>query len=98
MKKSRILFVCVNNSDRSQMAEAFFNQLAGEEAEAMSAGLEPGELNPLAVKVMKKVGIDIFQNKTKSAFELYQRGNYLLISSRFVMLKLRKDVLASQEY
>lgn len=74
MKKTRVLFVCGNNSARSQMAEAFFNQLAGEEAEAMSAGLEAGELNPLAVEVMKEVGLDISQNKTKSAFELYQRG------------------------
>lgn len=74
MKKTRVLFVCVNNSARSQMAEAFFNQFAGEEAEAASAGFEPGELNPLAVEVMKEVGIDISKNKTKSAFELYKKG------------------------
>ncbi|MCX7974540.1 MAG: arsenate reductase ArsC [Candidatus Aminicenantes bacterium] len=74
MKKKRVLFVCVNNSARSQMAEAFFNHLASEDYEAMSAGLEPGELNPLAVEVMKEVGIDISQNKTKSVFELYRRG------------------------
>jgi arsenate reductase len=56
------------------MAEAFLNSLAGERYEAVSAGLEPGELNPLAVEVMKEVGIDISRNKTKSVFELYQRG------------------------
>jgi len=74
MKKKRVLFVCVHNSARSQMAEAFLNSLAGDKFEAQSAGLEPGELNPLAVEVMREVGIDISRNKTKSAFDLYQRG------------------------
>jgi len=56
------------------MAEAFLNSLAGHKFEALSAGLEPGELNPLAVEVMREVGIDISRNKTKSIFELYRRG------------------------
>jgi arsenate reductase len=56
------------------MAEAFLNNIAGQTYEAVSAGLEPGELNPLAIEVMREVGIDISQNKTKSVFELYQRG------------------------
>jgi protein-tyrosine-phosphatase len=70
MKKKRVLFVCVHNSARSQMAEAFLNTMAGQKYEAVSAGLEPGELNPLAVEVMREVGIDISRNKTKSAFDL----------------------------
>lgn len=74
MKKTRVLFVCVHNSARSQMAEAFLNAMAGEKYEAVSAGLEPGELNPLAVEVMREIGIDISRNKIKSAFELYRRG------------------------
>ena len=74
MKRKRVLFVCVHNSARSQMAEAFLNAMAGEKYEAVSAGLEPGELNPLAVDVMREIGIDISRNKIKSAFELYQRG------------------------
>jgi len=74
MKKKRILFVCVHNSARSQMAEAFLNNLAGDRFEAVSAGLEPGTLNPLAVEVMKEVGIDISQNRTKSVFDLYKKG------------------------
>jgi len=74
MSKKRILFVCVHNSARSQMAEAFLNNLAGDRFEAMSAGLEPGTLNPLAVEVMKEVGIDISQNRTKSVFDLYKKG------------------------
>ena len=74
MAKKRVLFVCVHNSARSQLAEAFLNTLAGDRVEAMSAGLEPRALNPLAVAVMKEVGIDISQNQTKSAFDLYKEG------------------------
>jgi arsenate reductase (thioredoxin) len=74
MKKKRVLFVCVHNSARSQIAEAFLNMLAGDRFEAMSAGLEPGTLNPLVVEVMKELGIDISHNQTKSAFDLYKKG------------------------
>jgi arsenate reductase len=74
MDKKRVLFVCVHNSARSQIAEAYPNALAGDRFEAMSAGLEPGTLNPLVVEVMKEVGIDISQNQTKSAFDLYKKG------------------------
>ncbi|MBP6942046.1 MAG: arsenate reductase ArsC [Syntrophorhabdaceae bacterium] len=72
--KKRVLFVCVHNSARSQMAEAFLNSLAGDRFEAHSAGLEPGTLNPLAVEAMKEIGIDISQNKTKSVFDLFKKG------------------------
>jgi len=74
MKKTRVLFVCVNNSARSQMAEVFLNNIAGDRFEALSAGLEPGTLNPSVVAVMKEVGIDISQNKTKSVFDFYKQG------------------------
>ena len=73
-KKTRVLFVCVHNSARSQMAEAFLKNLAGNRFEVTSAGLEPGQLNPLAVEVMKEVGIDISKNATKSVFDLYKSG------------------------
>ena len=75
MNKKRVLFVCVHNSARSQMAEAILNHMAVERFEAESAGLEPGKLNPLAVEVMKERGIDISQNKTKSVFDFYKAGN-----------------------
>ena len=72
--KKRVLFVCVHNSARSQIAEAFLKTLAGDRFEVMSAGLEPGVLNPLAVEVMKEIGIDISQSQTKSAFDLFKKG------------------------
>jgi arsenate reductase len=74
MNKKRVLFICVHNSARSQMAEAFLKQLAGDKFEVESAGLEPGKLNPIVVEVMKEVGIDISQNKTKSVFDFYKQG------------------------
>ncbi|MFA5315348.1 MAG: arsenate reductase ArsC [Candidatus Omnitrophota bacterium] len=74
MDKKKVLFICVHNSARSQIAEAFLKQMAGERFEVESAGLEPGKLNPLAIEVMKEVGIDISQNKTKSVFDFYKQG------------------------
>lgn len=74
MKKQRILFVCIHNSARSQMAEAFLNHLAGDRFEAKSAGLEPGALNPLAVAAMAEEGIDISANQTKDVFSMIQQG------------------------
>ena len=74
MSKKRVLFVCVHNSARSQMAEAFLSKYGGDRFEVESAGLEPGKLNPIVVEAMKEVGIDISQNKTKSAFDFYKQG------------------------
>jgi len=74
MNNKRVLFICVHNSARSQMAEAFLKQMAGDRFEVESAGLEPGKLNPLAVEVMGEIGIDISQNKTKSVFDFYKQG------------------------
>jgi len=73
-EKIRVLFVCVHNSARSQMAEAFLNHFAGDRFEAESAGLEPGPLNPFVVEVMKEAGIDISMNQAKSVFALYKEG------------------------
>ena len=61
-----VLFVCVGNSGRSQMAEALFNHLAKGKAKAISAGTEPAStVDPTVIKVMKEVGIDISGNKPK---------------------------------
>ena len=72
--KKRVLFVCIHNSARSQMAEAFLNQLCPNEFEAQSAGLEPGKLNPVVVEAMQEIGIDISGNPTKSVFDLFKTG------------------------
>ncbi|MBN2462214.1 MAG: arsenate reductase ArsC [Dehalococcoidia bacterium] len=62
-----VLFVCVHNSGRSQMAEAFFNQLAKGKAKGLSAGTQPAEeVNPIVTDVMREVGIDISNNKPKA--------------------------------
>jgi arsenate reductase len=74
MDKKRVLFICVHNSARSQIAEALLKHIAGGSFEVESAGLEPGKLNPLAIEVMKEIGIDISQNKTKSVFDFYKEG------------------------
>lgn len=71
----KVLFVCIHNSARSQMAEAFLKKFGGEEFEAYSAGIEPSTLNPYVVKVLKEdEGIDISQNKTKSAMDFVRQG------------------------
>lgn len=61
-----VLFVCVHNSGRSQMAEAFFNHYAGGKARAISAGTSPANaVNPTVVEAMREAGIDISGNKPK---------------------------------
>jgi len=76
MDKIKVLFICVHNSARSQMAEAFLNLYGGEHFAAESAGLEPGTLNPLVVKAMGEIGIDISAQKTRSAFDLLRQGKW----------------------
>jgi arsenate reductase len=61
-----VLFVCIHNSARSQMAEAFVNARCGGRLEAYSAGLERGTLNPIVVSAMAEIGYDIANNETKS--------------------------------
>jgi len=61
-----VIFVCVHNSGRSQMAEAFFNQMAEGKAIALSAGTQPGDkVHPEVIAAMREVGIDISGNKPK---------------------------------
>jgi len=72
--KQKVLFICIHNSARSQMAEAWLNHFCGQQFEAESAGLSPGTLNPLVVKVMQEVGIDISHKKTQAAAELVKAG------------------------
>ncbi len=72
--KQKVLFICVHNSARSQMAEAFLNDICGDYFEAHSAGLEPGTLNPIAVEAMREVGIDISHKGTQSVFDVFKSG------------------------
>lgn len=74
MHKKRVLFVCIHNSARSQMAEELLRKLAGDTFEAESAGLEPGKLNPLVVQVLKDEGIHIAGKPTKAVADLYKQG------------------------
>jgi len=75
MSKNRVLFICQHNSGRSQMAEAFLVQMAGDNIDAESAGFEPTEkVNPLVVEVMKEVGVDLTAKKPQSVFEFYKEG------------------------
>jgi len=70
----KVLFICIHNSARSQMAEAFLNRLGEGLFVAESAGLEAGKLNPFAVQAMAEVGYDLSQNATKSAFDFLKQG------------------------
>ncbi len=72
--KQKILFICVHNSARSQMAEAFVNQMCGDRFEAQSAGIEPGNLNPIVVEALWEVGIDISGNQTQRVGDILRSG------------------------
>ena len=72
--KHKILFVCIHNSARSQMAEAFLNKYGKGRYEAESAGIEPGKMNPNVVKVMQEVGIDLSKKETKGVFDLFKQS------------------------
>jgi len=70
----KVLFVCVHNAARSQMAEAFLNKYGKDYFNAESAGIEPGILNPNVVEVMKEIGIDISGKETQGVFDLFRKG------------------------
>lgn len=64
--RTAVLFLCVHNAGRSQMAAGFMRHLAGERVEVFSGGSEPGEaVNPVAVQVMSEIGIDISEHSPK---------------------------------
>lgn len=68
--KTKILFVCIHNSARSQIAEALINKFYSEKFIAESAGIEPGKLNPLVVKSLLEIDIDISNKSTRSVDEV----------------------------
>lgn len=67
---TRILFLCVANSARSQMAEGLARQMLGPDAAVMSAGSQPSTVNPYAIEAMAELGIDISGHRSKSANEI----------------------------
>jgi len=76
MTRQKVLFICIHNSARSQMAEELLRKMAGDRFEVESAGLEPGVINPLVVKALSEEGIDISGKKTVSAFDLLKEGKF----------------------
>ena len=72
--KHTILFVCIHNSARSQMAEAFLKKYGGDLFTAESAGIEPGIMNPNVVTVMQEIGIDLSGKATQGVFDLFRKG------------------------
>ena len=78
----KVIFACIHNAGRSQMAAAFFNQLADrQKAEAVSAGTEPGlRVHPEVLAVMQQVGIDLSEAKPQKLTEELAREAQLLIT------------------
>ena len=72
--KTKVLFVCIHNSARSQMAEAWLNHICPEFFQARSAGIEPGTLNPLVVEAMAEEGIDISRQVPQGVWDVFKRG------------------------
>jgi protein-tyrosine-phosphatase len=76
-----VLFICVENAGRSQMAEGFFRKYIPRGYSTLSAGTKPsGEINPLAIEVMKEVGIDISNQKSKEITEEMMRDSTKIVN------------------
>ena len=76
MAKQKVLFVCVHNSARSQMAEELLRKLASDRFEVESAGIEPGKLNPVVIEILKEIGIDISHKQTQAVFDCVKSGKF----------------------
>ena len=72
--KKKILFICTHNSARSQMAEGYMNAKYSDRYEVFSGGTEPGQVHPMAIAVMKEVGIDISGHRSKLIDEFFGSG------------------------
>jgi arsenate reductase len=73
-RELKVLFICIHNSGRSQMAEAFLKAMAGDRFQVESAGMEPRPINLLVIEAMKEEGIDISENTSDSVFEFFRQG------------------------
>jgi len=72
--KKKVLFICTHNSTRSQMAEGYMNAKYGDRYEAFSAGTEATRVHPMAIEVMKEIGIDISGHRSKLIDEFFGKG------------------------
>lgn len=79
--KLKVLFLCVHNSARSQMAEGLLNHFYGDRYQAFSAGSEPRSVQPRAVQVMAELGIDISRQRSKSLKEFHGQYFDLVVST-----------------
>jgi arsenate reductase len=80
-RKPSVLFVCIHNAGRSQMAAGWVRHLAGDRVRVRSAGSEPGErINPMAVQAMAEVGIDITGNTPRKLDWELAEGNDVVVS------------------
>ena len=68
----RVLFICTRNSARSQMAEGLVNHDLAGHFQAFSAGTDPSSVHPVAIKVMREIGIDISRHRSKSMDEFFR--------------------------
>jgi arsenate reductase (thioredoxin) len=78
MSDRKVLFLCTGNSCRSQMAEGWLRHFAGERAQVFSAGTKPAGLNPIAVSVMREVGVDISRHHSKHVDE-FAKQDFLFV-------------------
>jgi arsenate reductase (thioredoxin) len=80
MEKKKVLFIGMGNSARSQMAEAFMRRYAGKSIEAFSAGLEPRPIDPMTIKAMKEIGLDMSSHYSKpiSIYKDYMDFSYII--------------------
>lgn len=79
--KKKVLFVCIHNSARSQIAEELLRKYAPDDFDVESAGFEVSDINPLAIETLQEEGIDISNKKTNSVFEFFKQGklfNYVI--------------------
>jgi len=72
----KVLFACIHNSARSQMAEELLRKYAPDDFDVVSAGFEVSDINPLAIEVLKEEGIDISDKSTNSIFEFFKQGRH----------------------
>jgi len=73
-QKKKVLFICIHNAARSQMAEAILNKLYGDRYTAFSAGTDPTQIDPLVVLVMREIGVDVSDCRSKG-LNLFNNSN-----------------------